>query len=38
MSVDGTRRGGTLEARNLVKDFHLRSGFRTSVLHAVKDV
>ena len=38
MSVDGTRRGGTLEARNLVKGFHLRSGFRTSVLHAVKDV
>ncbi|CAD5138598.1 MULTISPECIES: ABC transporter ATP-binding protein [Microbacterium] len=38
MSVDGTRRAGTLEARNLVKDFHLRSGFRTSVLHAVKDV
>lgn len=38
MSVDGTRRGGTLEASNLVKDFHLRSGFRTSVLHAVKDV
>ncbi len=38
MSVDGTRRGGTLEARNLVKDFHLRSGFRTSLLHAVKDV
>ncbi len=28
----------TLEARNLVKDFHLRSGVRTSVLHAVKDV
>ena len=28
----------TLEARNLVKDFSLRSGFRTSVLHAVKDV
>lgn len=28
----------TLEARNLVKDFHLRSGFRTSILHAVKDV
>ncbi|WEF19850.1 ABC transporter ATP-binding protein [Microbacterium maritypicum] len=27
-----------LEARNLVKDFHLRSGFRTNVLHAVKDV
>ncbi|WP_136050932.1 ABC transporter ATP-binding protein [Microbacterium sp. K36] len=38
MSVDGTRRGGTLEARNLVKDFHLRSGLRTRVLHAVKDV
>ncbi|OIJ33197.1 MULTISPECIES: ABC transporter ATP-binding protein [unclassified Microbacterium] len=38
MSVDGTRRDGTLEARNLVKDFHLRSGFRTRVLHAVKDV
>ncbi|MCM3779391.1 ABC transporter ATP-binding protein [Microbacterium hydrocarbonoxydans] len=28
----------TLEARNLVKDFHLRSGFKTSTLHAVKDV
>ncbi len=28
----------TLEARNLVKDFALRSGFRTTVLHAVKDV
>ncbi|WP_337007369.1 MULTISPECIES: ABC transporter ATP-binding protein [unclassified Microbacterium] len=27
-----------LEARNLVKDFHLRSGFRTTTLHAVKDV
>lgn len=27
-----------LEARNLVKDFRLRSGFRTRVLHAVKDV
>lgn len=38
MSVDATGRTGTLEARNLVKDFHLRSGFRTSTLHAVKDV
>ncbi|WP_067198279.1 ATP-binding cassette domain-containing protein [Microbacterium sp. XT11] len=28
----------SLEARNLVKDFPLRSGLRTSVLHAVKDV
>ena len=28
----------TLEARNLVKDFTLRSGMRSSVLHAVKDV
>ncbi|HWS50457.1 MAG TPA: ATP-binding cassette domain-containing protein, partial [Microbacterium sp.] len=28
----------TLEARNLVKDFRLRSGFRTTILHAVKDV
>ena len=28
----------TLEARNLVKDFHLRSGFKSTVLHAVKDV
>ncbi|MER7447012.1 ATP-binding cassette domain-containing protein [Microbacterium sp. NPDC097977] len=28
----------TLEARNLVKDFTLRSGLATSVLHAVKDV
>ena len=28
----------TLEARNLVKDFTLRSGLKTSVLHAVKDV
>lgn len=38
MSVDAAGRVGTLEARNLVKDFPLRSGFRTSVLHAVKDV
>ena len=29
---------GTLEARNLVKDFRLRSGLRASTLHAVKDV
>jgi len=28
----------TLEARNLTKDFRLRSGFKTTVLHAVKDV
>ncbi len=28
----------TLEARHLVKDFTLRSGLKTSVLHAVKDV
>ncbi|GEK86199.1 ABC transporter ATP-binding protein [Microbacterium aerolatum] len=28
----------SLEARNLVKDFTLRSGLRTSILHAVKDV
>ena len=28
----------TLEARNLVKDFTLRSGLKTSTLHAVKDV
>lgn len=28
----------TLEARHLVKDFRLRSGLKTSVLHAVKDV
>ncbi|WP_194764754.1 ABC transporter ATP-binding protein [Microbacterium sp. UFMG61] len=28
----------TLEARNLVKDFTLRSGVKTSILHAVKDV
>jgi len=28
----------TLEARNLVKDFSLRSGFKSSILHAVKDV
>ncbi|WEK62627.1 MAG: ATP-binding cassette domain-containing protein [Candidatus Microbacterium colombiense] len=28
----------TLEARNLVKDFTLRSGLKTRTLHAVKDV
>ncbi|WP_374205485.1 ABC transporter ATP-binding protein [Microbacterium sp. C5A9] len=28
----------TLEARHLVKDFTLRSGLKTSTLHAVKDV
>ena len=27
---------GTLEARGLVKDFRLRSGMRTTTLHAVK--
>ncbi|GAA0996422.1 ABC transporter ATP-binding protein [Tsukamurella strandjordii] len=31
-------RGPRLEARNLVKDFKLRSGTRTTVLNAVKDV
>jgi ABC-type glutathione transport system ATPase component len=34
-TADGPR---TLEARNLVKDFRLRSGLRFSTLHAVKDV
>lgn len=34
--TEGAR--GSLEARNLVKDFRLRSGLRTSTLHAVKDV
>ncbi|UYO98082.1 ATP-binding cassette domain-containing protein [Microbacterium sp. M28] len=28
----------TLEARHLIKDFKLRSGFKTTTLHAVKDV
>ncbi|MFB7251881.1 ATP-binding cassette domain-containing protein [Microbacterium sp. NPDC056234] len=28
----------TLEARHLIKDFKLRSGFKTTMLHAVKDV
>lgn len=28
----------TLEARNLVKDYRLRDGLKTSILHAVKDV
>lgn len=28
----------TLEARSLVKDFRLRSGLKTTILHAVKDV
>ncbi len=36
--TDAARGTGTLEARNLTKDFHLRSGFRTTTLHAVKDV
>lgn len=34
-AVDGN---GTLEVRNLCKDYKLRNGFRSSVLHAVKDV
>ena len=37
-TTDAARGVARLEARNLVKDFQLRSGFRTSVLHAVKDV
>ncbi|WP_431808036.1 ATP-binding cassette domain-containing protein, partial [Microbacterium paraoxydans] len=37
-TTDAARGTARLEARNLVKDFQLRSGFRTSVLHAVKDV
>ncbi|WP_435743951.1 ABC transporter ATP-binding protein [Microbacterium sp. PMB16] len=36
--TDAARGTGTLEARNLTKDFHLRSGFKTTTLHAVKDV
>ncbi|WP_350352731.1 ATP-binding cassette domain-containing protein [Microbacterium sp. A8/3-1] len=36
--TDAARGTGTLEARNLTKDFHLRSGFTTTTLHAVKDV
>lgn len=35
---DRTAQPRTLEARNLVKDFRLRSGMRFSTLHAVKDV
>ncbi len=31
-------RDGSLEARALVKDFRLRSGLRTTTLHAVQDV
>lgn len=44
MSVDHARRTSpasavrTLEARNLVKDYRLRRGMRSSQLHAVKDV
>jgi peptide/nickel transport system ATP-binding protein len=30
--------GGSLEARGLVKDFRLRSGFHVTTLHAVQDV
>lgn len=42
MSAASTRaaatRDGTLEARNLVKNFRLRDGLKFSTLHAVKDV
>ncbi|HZU92208.1 MAG TPA: ATP-binding cassette domain-containing protein [Microbacterium sp.] len=37
MSTDAVA-SHVLEARNLVKDFHLRSGLRTTTLHAVNDV
>ncbi|MGN7976858.1 MAG: dipeptide/oligopeptide/nickel ABC transporter ATP-binding protein [Microbacterium sp. 69-10] len=37
-TTDAGAQPPTLEARGLVKDFHLRSGMRTTVLHAVKDV
>jgi peptide/nickel transport system ATP-binding protein len=38
VQTDAARGTGTLEARNLTKDFHLRSGFKATTLHAVKDV
>ncbi|MCD5347919.1 ATP-binding cassette domain-containing protein [Agromyces sp. H3Y2-19a] len=44
MSAHGTATSGTsatsasLEARNLVKDFRLRSGVKSRILHAVRDV
>ena len=37
MSADAVMTS-VLEARNLTKDFHLRSGLRTTTLHAVNDV
>lgn len=37
MSADAVM-PSVLEARNLTKDFHLRSGLRTTTLHAVNDV
>ena len=37
MSTDAVA-SHVLEARNLVKDFHMRSGLRTTTLHAVNDV
>ena len=37
-TTDARTQPRTLEARHLVKDFHLRSGMRTNVLHAVKEV
>ncbi|MDQ0647676.1 ABC-type oligopeptide transport system ATPase subunit [Microbacterium natoriense] len=38
ITADAVRGTGTLEARNLTKDFTLRSGFKSTILHAVKDV
>lgn len=38
MKTDTVTATNTLEARNLVKDFTLRSGLKTRTLHAVKDV
>lgn len=38
MSADAVLTGNTLEARNLVKDFRLRAGVKTTRLHAVKNV
>ena len=38
MSIESLDGHATLEARNLVKDFRLRSGLTFTTLHAVKDV
>lgn len=38
MTAEPLEGHGTLEARNLVKDFRLRSGLSFTTLHAVKDV